>query len=348
MIAPTKLTLRLAAQPLTPAAAQDHTCPRGMAGHDDDEKRRKATRALLNERAVHDEVRKIIRMKKVARDDVEDVLGAVILEATLAIDSIPAERTAAIGYLCGIARNECVDHIARVARERGRRGEMPTVVPEDSTDEDEPEEATADTRSVPSDEAAAAATLMERVRRMFPKTFDWYLRHRVAGERHEEIAAGTGKSPEAVRKTIAAIGRALASEQSKRGAIGLFVLLVIVFGLRMWRLPGGAPGENRNTLSHSATAPVPPPPVPPPSATVAPAPDALALRARARDEYAKGQWDLAVEDLDLANKLDPTGETPDLAALLDQANDRLGAAYAKPGDKPMHHHHTPGGSSTGH
>jgi DNA-directed RNA polymerase specialized sigma24 family protein len=325
-----------------PSAARA-TPARVSDGGDDDDARAKLRarkRGWLNERPFHEELRKIIRMKRVAMQEIEDVLGVTIMAATESLDALPDEREQAVAYVCGIAANKSRDHIEAVAKLRARTAPLGSkVVEEDDPGGAEPEETTAAPEPVSADDATELRRMYERAKRLFPNTYQWFFRAKYGRETHSEIAEGTGKSADAVRQTVTAIGHALARDGTRKGFVGLLVLMLVFAGFREWRIqrPGGPADVATFAQDHAGHELVPSG-----RTRMDPVDDAAQLRITARLECLRGQWEACLVDLQSANRLDPVGETPELGALLDHAADMLDPRFAKPGSAAVRHHHVPG------
>jgi DNA-directed RNA polymerase specialized sigma24 family protein len=297
-------------------------------GNDDDEKRR---RAILADPTVHKEMRKVLRKRGVPVDEVKDVLHDVIADVAANLSKLPLNQEEASLYLCGAARLQAIDHGNARTKELERRVDL--------------EDAHLLTRSPAPEDALQARRLDAHARKLFPVEYLWFLRHKLLGESHAEIAQSAGRSPETVRQRIREVGRALARNGAKFGLV-LLVLVVLFFNVRHWLRILGGMHDPRGMEANTATPSAVPPPVPPPP--VRPENDPALLRARGRGECENGQWDFCVLDLARANELDRAGETRELGQLLDRALDKMDEEEAKPGlggpRRTTHspHYHVPG------
>ncbi len=310
---------------LTSGAPADHTRPDVSGDGDDDDRRR----AILADPRVHARMRKIIRKRGASADVADDVLQESLAAALENLSALPLDPDEAALYLCGVGRFKAIDHANERAGELDRRAVV------DAT--------TVDPRAGGLDDKVRAHSLLAKVQRRYPQAFSWWFRNKIGRETHAEIAKSAGKAAITVRTAVKGVAVALASAEGKRGLVTLAVLLAVVFGVNQWRVDRGRPFDDPGQLSSAGPKSRTPVAkvrgwgVEPDGAWN----DAVALRERARGEASTGDWDLVTRDLTRANALDLAGETPELAALLDQASDRLGSAMAKPGAMPPRHHHAP-------
>jgi DNA-directed RNA polymerase specialized sigma24 family protein len=277
----------------------------------DDERRR----TILSDRAVHDAIRVVARKRGIPPHDVDEILDAVIVDAMDSPNLPLDDAEEAKAYLCGAARNKSID-AARAQTRRGKR--------EVSADAKENEAA-------PGSQSPEDKAHLERVEReakaRFPRTFPWFWRHAMNGESHVAIAVEHNVSPAHVRKEVFRVRRAM-----QVMITASVIVLLIVSGYRWWG-PGRRGLTPDETLANSAAPPTSAPSAPPPPSATAPSPaeQAMALRARAKTEFAQGDWEACMADLDEAAALEPSGETAEWRDLRVRTDKRLMEMQAKPG-----------------
>lgn len=259
-------------------------------------------RAILRDRGLHDEIRKIARLRGVPRFEVDAILSAVILDS-MDDEKLPLDdREQARLYLTACARNKSIDE----ARKRTWRAAREV--------EADPNQAAPGAASA-FDKALAKRMLREGNAR-FPKTFHWFLRNTVARETALQIAVDNKVHPGYVRAELTRIRLTLVS---------VLVIVAGVFFVRYWHMPGGHAVDHDRDMADTAKSVQPPPP-PPPQPSTSPAPSSSnddtqdvvkKLRDRAKERSAVGDWKGCVEALDAANTVLGTGEPePDDVAKL--------------------------------
>jgi DNA-directed RNA polymerase specialized sigma24 family protein len=280
----------------------------------DDDKRR---RAHLADAEILGSVRDVIRRRGVAVDKVDDELNDVIVEALEKLESVPVDREEARLYLCGMGRFKAIDDANDRRRELDHRAK---VTPKD-----------ADPRSPSLDELADARGYLSALKRRFPKTHEWFLRHTLGGESHGEIGASVNRSPETVRKTIKSIQESLATaDKRKISLVIVAAMLAVVFGMHRWHQISNVSWDDQ--LSHTAK-PFKPRSDEPRVRHLNGYDDPASLRAIAKKECAIGQWDLCAQHLRRADSLDPDGQTLEIVEIEGLANQKLQSMPAKPGIK---------------
>jgi DNA-directed RNA polymerase specialized sigma24 family protein len=236
--------------------------------------------AILSDAGILDSIRAVIRKRGIAESDVDDILHDVI-EAACGDGSLPLDnKEHARLYLCGCARFKSIDQARARRKQRQRQGEG-DVDAFESVD-------------LPANQRALAHKLDAQGKKAFPFTYPWFQRFVVAGETHAEIAADPRVTAGHVRNEVANIRHALR-------AYALAGVVVGLFALGLWNLPGGAPQGKPVARSVPSGAPVPT--------------DAAALRARAVGECNQGHVVDCMDDLEQALKLDPDGESPAIREL---------------------------------
>jgi hypothetical protein len=164
----------------------------------------------------------------------------------------------ALPYLCGAARKKSITYAAKRTVEGARRVDL---------GDEEP------AASAPSGEDVLDAhRLDERARKLFPVGYLWYLRHRLFGETHAEIARDARRSPETVRQKVREIGLALAESKPVRAGLVLMLFIVLFVGVPWSRFTVGVSRDGAMEAKSAAPA------VPPPPASAAPT-DEEALKA---------------------------------------------------------------------
>jgi DNA-directed RNA polymerase specialized sigma24 family protein len=275
-------------------------------GGTEDERRKK----ILSDRALHDAIRAVARLRGMPSYDLDVILDSVVLDAMtdphLPLDDADDARR----YLCACARNKTIDD----GRRRGRRARREVQVTEN-------EAAPGD---APPDEIAFASRLVREGEKRFPRTFPWFLRNTFNGESHVKIAVEANVSPGHVRHEVYVIRRAL------QGFSALAVLFALVVLIRQWTLPGGRHVDHDRDLAATASAPVVPSAAPSASAEPTPAETGRLLREQARLAFEQGDWDLCLHDLGYADAVDPAGATPETRALFEKVQKKLTTENAKP------------------
>lgn len=281
----------------------------GKVMDDGDEGRR---RKVLADPALHKAVLGIIRLRGVPEFDAHDILNDVIEAAcqdpNLPLDDFEQTRI----YVGAIARHKSID------RARARKRQKDRIV---ETDESTPG---ADSASI--EDRILASRLLEEGRTRYPRTHAWFERFAVWGHSQAQIAADAKVSTGYVSSEIYNIRRTLRAF----ALAGIAAALLLAFALRKWIAPGSV---NHEPIANSATSAPPPPPVPSaPPVSVKPAtpPEAVALRQRARDEFDRGQWDLAASDFKKADNLDPDGATAQDIEMRRESNVKLDELWGKP------------------
>lgn len=285
--------------------------PATVAGLEEDDKRR---RELLGDPAILESVRVVIRRRGVAPDQVDDKLNDVVEDVLRNMSALPLDREEARLYLCGAARFKAIDEANDRKRELEHRAKVTPKEP--------------DTRAPSIDELADAHGFVAALMKRFPKTYQWYLRHKLVGESHGEIGASVNRSPETVRKAIASIQEQLAEmDKKKLGWVVVAAMLAVALGIKTWHQVSDVPWDDQ--LSHTARPHAPRSDVPR-VRKLNFYDDPASLRAAAKQECKLGQWDLCDQHLRWADELDPDGETLELVELEGLAHQKLESTPAKP------------------
>jgi DNA-directed RNA polymerase specialized sigma24 family protein len=277
-------------------------------GGDDDSAREALKRSILSDRTIHDSVRKVLRIKRVKPQEIDDLLQH-ILEDAYKSPSMPLEHEGARLWLGGAARHEAADYFTALkAKTESEAPARPGMV---------------DPTSDAAEHRTLATTILEMLRARFGHKASWFERSEIHGETFKEIGATENLSPDHVRKEVSVMRRVAVVAASS------FVLAAIAFLLAYHFTPGLAPEKQiAHPTKQRAPTWVEAPPVP--SASFDVVTDPAVLRARARQEYELGQFDRVVSDLQSARALDPAGETAELKAMYDRAYAHL--ANSKPGN----------------
>jgi DNA-directed RNA polymerase specialized sigma24 family protein len=303
-----------------------------MGRREDDD----ARLAILVDPEVIASLRKVISLRGVPKQQADDVLQDVLADVLSNLAAMPTDPEQAVPYLEGVARYKSVDDANEREKELERRtthalGDRPQV--------NDPEKL-ADPRAPRRDgeETVRVRELVQRARELYPDRADWLFRHLVAGETVEEISANTKESARTVRRSITSMMKTLGALDATKGTFILLLVIVAAIFFRRWPRIGHErmqdDGISRDETSDSA--PTRNPPEWPAGSSPA------ELRAQAQEDCNAAQWIVCAADLDAANRLDPRGETPELGALLDHANDEIDQERSKPGDRLTPHHHVPG------
>jgi DNA-directed RNA polymerase specialized sigma24 family protein len=272
----------------------------------DDERRRK----ILSDRAVHEAIRAVARVRGMPSYDVDVILDTVVLDAMgdprLPLDDADDARR----YLCACARNKSIDD----GRKRGRRARREVQATENEVAPG----------NAPPDDIAFASRLVREGEKRFPRTFPWFLRNTLYGESHVKIAVEANVSPGHVRHEVYVIRRAL------QGFSAVAILFALAVFVRQWTRPGAQQVDHDRDMAGTASAPAVPSAAPSAPAKPTRVEMAMALRERAAQEFARGDWADCEDDLEAADALDPAGATPETRALHQKAEKKLGSRNAKP------------------
>jgi len=268
-----------------PSPGDSHVSAAAM---DDDERRKK----ILSDPALHEAIRKVIRLRGVPRQDVEDILNAVIADAHDDPGLPLNDPEAARHRLCGTARHKSIDDARARKRTKAR-----VVQPGPEMPEPHP---------LRPEDQVLARSLAEHGKKRFPLTFSWFERSRVHGESPASIAADAKVSAGYVRHELSNIGRALRAVTAAAAAI-----FVVVFGVRQWKLY-----NEPVSVGHGRAAPDA---------------RATALREVAKGECANEQWAACLRDLNKANEIDPANQTRELWELRAKAEQKVHEQDAAPG-----------------
>src|SRR5260370_32848487 len=172
---------------------------------------------MLSDRALHEAVRKGIRLRGVPLQDVEDILNGVMADAQEDPGLPLNDPEAARHRLCGTARHKSIDDA------RGRKRTKARVV--------QPGPEMPEPHPLRPEDQVLARSLAEHGKKRFPLTFSWFERSRVHGESPASIAADAKVSPGYVRHELSNIGRALRAVTAAAAAV-----FALVFGVRQWKL----------------------------------------------------------------------------------------------------------------
>jgi len=276
---------RLGVLTAVPSLGNSHVSAAVM---NDDERRKK----ILSGPALHEAIRKVIRLRGVPLQDVEDILNAVIADASDDPGLPLNDPEAARHRLCGTARHKSIDDA------RGRKRTKARVV--------QPGPEMPEPHPLRPEEQVLARSLAEHGKKRFPLTFSWFERSRVHGESPASIAADAKVSAGYVRHELSNIGRALRAVTAAAAAI-----FVLVMGVRQWKLY-----NEPVSVGHGR-------PEPDPRAT--------ALREVAKGECANEQWAACLKDLNKANEIDPANQTSELWELRAKAEQKVHEQDAAPG-----------------
>ena len=276
---------RLGVLTAVPSLGNSHVSAAVM---NDDERRKK----ILSDPALHEAIRKVIRLRGVPLQDVEDILNAVIADASDDPGLPLNDPEAARHRLCGTARHKSIDDA------RGRKRTKARVV--------QPGPEMPEPHPLRPEEQVLARSLAEHGKKRFPLTFSWFERSRVHGESPASIAADAKVSAGYVRHELSNIGRALRAVTAAAAAI-----FVLVMGVRQWKLY-----NEPVSVGHGR-------PEPDPRAT--------ALREVAKGECANEQWAACLKDLNKANEIDPANQTRELWELRAKAQQKVSEQDASPG-----------------
>ena len=194
-------------------------------------------------------------------------------------------------YMGGIARHigiraakDCDDDVEDESLEDHEAAARPEVAPE---------------------QRDLARVVEQEGRRLFPRTFPWYVRHRLLGETLKSIGDSEGVSPGHVRKEVSVIQRMLPQALKASGIVGMLVLAFFV--QRQWRKHTGY-GEGPLTATRTQDDR---------------RYDASTLRTRARSAFRAEAYQACVDDLDAAESLDGGQEPPEARDLRRAAMQRL-------------------------
>jgi DNA-directed RNA polymerase specialized sigma24 family protein len=283
--------------PLTPPAEVAKPCPMTVGGDDDEKAREARKRAILSDLKIHDSIRKVLRIRRVKEQEVDDLLQR-ILEDAYKSPSMPLDHEAARLWLGGAARHEAADHFTALKE----KAETETAAKPGMVD---PQGDLPESRTL-------ATTILDMLRARFGAKATWFERAEIGGETYKEIGASVNLSAEHVRKEVSAMRRAAII------AAASFVIAAIAFALAYHFTPGLSQDKQ---IAHPTPQPAPTvtAPKPVPSASIDVETDPALLRARARREYELGQFDRVVHDLQSADALDPGGATPELDAMYKRA-----------------------------
>ncbi len=312
----------------TPGAMASHGGPRRAARDDKAPASEVDTKdprrlALLADPDVALAIGQVARSRGVKAQDVDDVVQGVLALALtdphLPLDSHEAGKR----YLCTVGRNDAIDGGRKGQRDRRR------LLPAD--------EVKLTTRAASPEDARLARVVTAEGTKRKRRATAWLRELVLGGATNDELAQEQGASAHRVLGASSILKEDLRGYAGGTAALTLLVLVVLVGRWLGWVQPGPdvAPVDSlANTVDAGA-------PVAPPVPTIDPGPpapsahdQAVELRAKAHHEVDLGQWDLAADDLDRADEVDPGGATADDLALRDRLRARLDTGVAKPRPAP--------------
>jgi RNA polymerase sigma factor (sigma-70 family) len=247
---------------------------------------RKMRQRVLSDPKTTAQIFKVLRGRGVPEAELEDVAQEVRIAAFRARNFPEHSDEEARKFILGIARNLAIDH----ANERKEQ-------PETQSLEALPE-TTAALEGVSHEDRDLVHKAVDQAHQKSPRKVEAFVRSEIHGETHVEMAREQNVSPGRMRSYASDGKSTLRAALKALGGIAAAVF--VVFAIAVWLR------KNEGDVAK-------PPQV-----------YAAEMREQARRDCAASEWKKCADDLKRANEADPQGETPELKALREKAEERAG------------------------
>jgi RNA polymerase sigma-70 factor (ECF subfamily) len=255
-----------------------------MAMSKSDGEGKKMRQRVLSDPKTRAQILKVLRARGVPESELEDLVQEVLLQAFRAPGFPEHSDDEGRRYAVGIARYEAIDH----ANDRKEQPEVQSL-------EGLPE-TTAAPDGLPYEDRDLVHKAVGLAHAKSPRKVEAYVRSEIHGDTHVEMAREQNVSPGRMRSyssdgksTLRAAMRALG---------GIAAVLAVVSAIALWLR------RHEGEVTHS------------------PREYAAELREKARRDCAASEWKTCADELRRANEAWPEGETPELKALREKAEER--------------------------